>query len=120
MTVWGVLQARCKQEKAIVYFLTCACVDLHAAVLGQLPGLEGIPVQALHGRMKQAAREATLESFAALPSGEALTTTPPWPGQSSQSQPFNGHDMHAIHRVDGTQACIYRAMLQLSILNPGT
>ncbi|KAK9831778.1 hypothetical protein WJX74_008946 [Apatococcus lobatus] len=68
------LQAHCRQEKAIVYFLTCACVDLHAAVLGRLQGLQGIHVNALHGRMKQAAREFTLASFAALPSGCLLAT----------------------------------------------
>ena len=73
LIAWGWLsQAHCKEEKAIVYFLTCACVDLHAAVLGRLPGLQGIHVKALHGRMKQAAREATLATFAALPSGDHL------------------------------------------------
>lgn len=60
------------EEKCIVYFLTCACVDLFALLLGRLgvlaPALP--PVCALHGRMKQAAREATLASFAALPAGD--------------------------------------------------
>lgn len=58
-------------DKAIVYFLTCACVDLYATLLARLPATAGLPVHALHGRMKQAAREATLATFAALPAGEA-------------------------------------------------
>ena len=57
-----------------MYCLTCACVDLYAAVLGRLPGLQGIHVKALHGRMKQAARESTLASFASLPSGTYFTS----------------------------------------------
>ena len=32
---------------------------------------------------------------------------------------FDGHNVHAIHRVEGTQACICRAVLQLSILDIG-
>ena len=61
------------EEKCIVYFLTCACVDLFALLLGRLAGLAPPlpPVRALHGRMKQAAREATLASFAALPAGDS-------------------------------------------------
>ena len=60
-------------EKCIVYFLTCACVDLFALLLGRLASLAPAlpPVRALHGRMKQAAREATLASFAALPAGDS-------------------------------------------------
>ena len=59
-------------DKAIVYFLTCACVDLFAALLGRLPATRGLPVHALHGRMKQSAREATLATFAALPAGQSF------------------------------------------------
>lgn len=57
-----------------MYFLTCACVDLFASLLARLPTLSPAlpPVKALHGRMKQAAREATLASFAALPAGECV------------------------------------------------
>ena len=58
-----------KDEKTIVYFLTCACVDLFATLLGRLPQTAGLPIAALHGRMKQAAREAALAEFAKQLSG---------------------------------------------------
>lgn len=58
-------------QKVIVYFLTCACVDWAAAALSRLPQARGLPPpRALHGRMKQAAREATLAAFADEPAGE--------------------------------------------------
>ena len=53
----------------IVYCLTCACVDLHAAALPRLPAAAGLRLAALHGRMKQAAREAVLAVFAAQEGG---------------------------------------------------
>lgn len=61
-------------EKVIVYFLTCACVDFMAAVLPRLPQCKGLAFQALHGRMKQAARGATLSSFAEASAGALLCT----------------------------------------------
>ena len=58
-------------ERVIVYFLTCAAVDFFAAVLPRIPpgrwgGEGGGPLRpiALHGRMKQSAREAALAAFA--------------------------------------------------------
>jgi hypothetical protein len=57
------------REKVIVYFLTCACVDLFAAALPRLPAAAGLRLAALHGRMKQAAREAVLAAFAAQDGG---------------------------------------------------
>ena len=63
-------------RKVIVYAMTCAAVDHLAAVLPRLPQLAtaGVRLRALHGRMKQAAREATLEAFRALPAGVLLCT----------------------------------------------
>ncbi|PRW20643.1 DEAD-box ATP-dependent RNA helicase 18 [Chlorella sorokiniana] len=61
-------------EKTIVYFLTCACVDFVSAVLPRLPQCKMLSVKALHGKMKQAARAATLSSFAEAPSGVLLCT----------------------------------------------
>ena len=58
-----------KRDKAIVYCLTCACVDLYAAALPRLPAAAGLRLAALHGRMKQAAREAVLAAFAAQEGG---------------------------------------------------
>jgi ATP-dependent RNA helicase DDX55/SPB4 len=61
-------------EKIIVYFLTCACVDYFATALPRLPACKKIAFHALHGRMKQAARETTLASFASATSGVLLAT----------------------------------------------
>ena len=63
-----------REEKAIVYFLTCAAVDFFAMALPRLAALKGAgageaPLLALHGRMKQAAREATLQKFAEAKAG---------------------------------------------------
>ena len=59
-----------RESKVIVYFLTCACVDFFATVLERLPAAHGLAVTPLHGRMKQAAREAALAAFADAPAGE--------------------------------------------------
>lgn len=60
-----------QDEKVIVYFLTCSCVDFVNLSLKRLGPqfIPGVKVHALHGRMKQAAREATLEAYTSLPSG---------------------------------------------------
>ena len=57
----------------MVYMLTCACVDYYADVLAQLKPeqLQGVRMTALHGKMKQAAREKALAQFADEPAGES-------------------------------------------------
>ena len=64
------LQAQ-QDQKVMVYMLTCACVDYYADVLAQLKPaqLEGVRLTALHGKMKQAAREKALAQFASEPAG---------------------------------------------------
>ncbi len=52
-----------------MYFLTCACVDFFVTALARLPAAKGLAVTSLHGRMKQAAREAALAAFADAPAG---------------------------------------------------
>ena len=59
-----------QQEKVIIYFMTCACVDLYSALLARLSDTAALPLRALHGRMKQAAREAVLADFTDLPAGK--------------------------------------------------
>ncbi|GIM10265.1 hypothetical protein Vretimale_14058 [Volvox reticuliferus] len=54
--------------------MTCAVVDHLALVLPRLPQLRGVRLRALHGRMKQAARERELEAFRQLPAGALLCT----------------------------------------------
>ena len=63
-----------REQKVIAFMLTCACVDLHATLLKNLPAAKGLQVNALHGRMKQSQRQATLQAFAAQKSGIACHT----------------------------------------------
>ncbi|KAM1162532.1 hypothetical protein ACFX13_001585 [Malus domestica] len=63
-----------KSNKTIVYFMTCACVDYWGLVLPLLGPLKGFPLIALHGKMKQAARDKALASFTSLSSGVLLCT----------------------------------------------
>ena len=58
-----------REQKVIAFMLTCACVDLHATLLKNLPAAKGLQVNALHGRMKQSQRQATLQAFATQRSG---------------------------------------------------
>ena len=63
----------------IVYALTCACVDFLAAAVEVLQAADkalkegSMPVFALHGRMKQKARESRLAAFTAASAGAGLT-----------------------------------------------
>ena len=41
-----------RQDKVIVYFLTCASVEFFASLLPRLPGAEGLNFMGLHGHMK--------------------------------------------------------------------
>ena len=52
-----------------MYLLTCACVDFFEAALLQVAELKGVQLHALHGRMKQAVREATLQAYTTQPAG---------------------------------------------------
>ena len=58
-----------REEKIIVYFLTCAAVDFYALALPIAAGKDGAQASALHGKMKQSQREATLAAFTAKPGG---------------------------------------------------
>ncbi|EFJ40203.1 hypothetical protein VOLCADRAFT_108284 [Volvox carteri f. nagariensis] len=60
--------------KIIVYAMTCAVVDYLSLVLPRLPALRRVKMRALHGRMKQAARERELEAFRQLSAGALLAT----------------------------------------------
>lgn len=50
-----------RDEKMIVFFLTCACVDFYGNVLQQL--LPDNNIELLHGKMVQKRREKTMERF---------------------------------------------------------
>ena len=63
-------------NKGIVYFLTCACVDYFGVAMEALKDAFGIqvPIYVLHGRLKQKAREAALGAFARAEEGILLAT----------------------------------------------
>lgn len=63
-----------KHEKVIVYFLTCMLVDYIALVLPRLKEIKDLNLVALHGRMKQSVREATLNQFRDWQEGCLLCT----------------------------------------------
>eukprot|EP00850_Spirogloea_muscicola_P012465 SM000080S22980 [mRNA] locus=s80:515932:519385:+ [translate_table: standard] len=64
-----------KDKKLIVYFLTCACVDYWALALPLVLDQScALPVFALHGKMKQRAREKVLADFSKLDVGALFCT----------------------------------------------
>ena len=63
-----VLQAH-RQEKVIVYMLTCACVDFWTTALSHVPAAKDLVVHALHGKMKQRVRDVKLAAFATSAAG---------------------------------------------------
>lgn len=58
-----------KDEKIIVFFLTCACVDFYGSALEKL--LPENYIELLHGRMVQKRREKSMERFRACRGTEA-------------------------------------------------
>ena len=52
------------QEKVIIFFLTCACVEYYSAVLKELKApCKGYEYEALHGKLVQKRREKAMERF---------------------------------------------------------
>ena len=49
--------------KMIIYFLTCASVDFFYAALSQLPQRPAAQLYALHGKMQQQTRDATITAY---------------------------------------------------------
>ena len=65
-----------RQEKVIVYMLTCACVDFWASALPHVPEAQGLSIHALHGRMKQRVRDAKLGAFTSSAAGMGVVSYP--------------------------------------------
>ncbi|KAI3993531.1 hypothetical protein MKX01_002544 [Papaver californicum] len=61
-------------EKIIIYFMTCACVDYWGVVLPRIAALKGCSIFPLHGKMNQLARGKALASFTEISSGILLCT----------------------------------------------
>jgi len=63
-------------EKMIIFFLTCACVEYYSAVLKELDSpCKGFEYEALHGKLVQKRREKAMERFREKKSSAALLCT---------------------------------------------
>jgi len=62
-------------EKIIVFFLTCACVDFYGTTLQELLKPHGVYIELLHGKLVQKRREKAMERFRDATSGGALFCT---------------------------------------------
>lgn len=64
-----------QDEKIIVFFLTCACVDFYGNTLQQLLKDQGVCLELLHGKMVQKRREKSMDRFRETETGIALFCT---------------------------------------------
>ena len=63
-----------QEEKVLVYFATCACVEYFGKALLLVLGNLGIQVLSLHGKMNHKRRTKTYERYQTLPAGALLCT----------------------------------------------
>eukprot|EP00033_Pygsuia_biforma_P005058 GCRY01005551.1.p1 GENE.GCRY01005551.1~~GCRY01005551.1.p1 ORF type:complete len:600 (+),score=84.63 GCRY01005551.1:123-1922(+) len=68
------LLQRHKENKVIVFVLTCAYVDFLSKVIPQVPGVERNSIRALHGKMGMKKRTLTLQQFLKDKKGVLFTT----------------------------------------------
>ena len=64
-----------REEKMIVFFLTCACVDFFGNTMQQIMKDEGVYIELLHGKLVQKRREKAMERFRDSKTGGALFCT---------------------------------------------
>lgn len=64
-----------RDEKIIVFFLTCACVDFYGTTLQEILKNDGVYIELLHGKLVQKRRENAMERFREIQSGGALFCT---------------------------------------------
>ena len=120
--VWAFLRSH-PSARTIIFFATCKQVRFfHAAFCRLRPG---VPLRALHGGMKQAARAAAVAAFASAPAGAALLATDvaarglDFPSVDWVLQADCPDDVEAyIHRA-GRTARYVRAGRALLLLTPG-
>ncbi len=63
-----------KEEKVIVFFMTCADVEFYGRALEEVHELSEVPVETLHGRMVPKRRNGTFEHFVAMKNGVLCCT----------------------------------------------
>ncbi len=64
-----------QNEKIIVFFLTCACVDFYGTTLQAILKKDDVSIELLHGKLVQKRRENAMERFREIQSGGALFCT---------------------------------------------
>jgi ATP-dependent RNA helicase DDX55/SPB4 len=64
-----------REDKIIVFFLTCACVDFYGTTLQEILKPESVHIELLHGKLVQKRRENAMERFREIQSGGALFCT---------------------------------------------
>jgi ATP-dependent RNA helicase DDX55/SPB4 len=64
-----------RDEKIIVFFLTCACVDFYGTTLQDILKKEKVYIELLHGKLVQKRREKAMERFREADSGGVLFCT---------------------------------------------
>jgi hypothetical protein len=98
--------------------LTCTTVPLTCtAVLSQVPEIKQLFIWTLHGRMKQAARTATIEAFKAASAGCPSWPPPPPPPNPSPCAAGQCPSLSAFPLVAGVLLCTDIAARGLDIPN---
>lgn len=103
-----------QDDKVIVYFLTCASVDFFQSALTQLPDMKAAQLYALHGKMKQAAREAVMSSYTGSPAGMTNTSA-----VQRMCDVFNLTDqpLYASHMYLQLLCCAYCRLLLMTVVH---
>ena len=64
-----------RNEKMIIFLMTCACVEFYGNALQKILGEEDIYIETLHGKLVQKRREKAMERFRESKQGGALFCT---------------------------------------------
>jgi ATP-dependent RNA helicase DDX55/SPB4 len=64
-----------RNEKMIIFLMTCACVEFYGSALQKILGEEDIYIELLHGKLVQKRREKAMERFRESKRGGALFCT---------------------------------------------
>lgn len=64
-----------RDEKMIIFLMTCACVEFYGSALQKILGEEDIYIELLHGKLVQKRREKAMERFRENKQGGALFCT---------------------------------------------
>jgi ATP-dependent RNA helicase DDX55/SPB4 len=63
-----------RDEKMIIFLMTCACVEFYGSALQKILGEEDIYIETLHGKLVQRRREKAMDRFRQSPNGALFCT----------------------------------------------